>query len=141
MVEVDWFKVDPSRNGDVLKLVVKDFYVNITQEVASNVRMKVTSADVTEGTSIIISLSLLRNQTADNDTNLTFEYRVTVRQDVQQRNVALELLEIFSRFGNSHLNFISSKFESFLAQSAQTISEWFCPNSNETIIGQFEHLS
>ena len=82
MVEVDWFQASPSINGDVLKLSVKDFFVNITQEVASSVRMKVTSADVTQGTKIIITLSLIRNQTADQGTNLTYEYRVIVQQDV-----------------------------------------------------------
>jgi hypothetical protein len=57
-----------------------------------------------------------------------------------QRNVALELLEIFRRFGVSHLKFVASKFESKLAKYGEYLSSFFFTNSDEPQLTQFDSL-
>lgn len=120
-----------------MTLEVIDFYLRVTVERATTLRMKITSADLNEGTKVTLQHILVEDPQATGKTNLKYEFYVNV-ENSNQRNVALELVEIFRRIGNDHLKFVASKFESKLAKYADTIFHIFHPSGEPSILSEFD---
>jgi len=126
-------------HSEVLTLNLIDFYLNVAEGAAAAARIKITSADISKDTKITIKHILKHSKSADDKTSLTYEWHVTIKNN-RQRNVALELLEMFRKLGLAHLKYISYKFESYLDRYAGKISNFIMQTQEKGLFASFDQL-
>jgi hypothetical protein len=83
---------------------IEDFYLVGAEGFARTVRIKVTSADLSEGTDVKMSFYLERHSDFDNHQDYRYGFEIVITDNLQ-RNIALELLNVLGKLGESHLQY------------------------------------
>ncbi|CDW84295.1 arachidonate 15-lipoxygenase [Stylonychia lemnae] len=111
---------------------VKHFYLKIISK-TKFARMKVTDADLTDGTQIFLHHILKKDTAQLKGNEVRYEVQVEILNS-KRRNVASELITILSGLAEKHLEYIESKFTSKLSKIANSIESVFRPNGGTNIL-------
>jgi len=105
----------------------------------SLVRIKICDADITDGTTINLHHILKNDVDHHKGGQVIYELQVEVL-NCTKRNVAGEILDMFTVIADKHLEFITSKFESKLSKITKKIEGVFRPNGGNTILTPLGNL-
>lgn len=90
---------------------------------STKARMNISSAEIEKFKTITLKLVLKEIKEIDSKNNLEYKFVVAITNN-HQRNVDLELLEIFEKIGASHLMFVSKSFESRAEKYGKSVTKF-----------------